>query len=259
MKQIKIIILLGLVLVTGIVSAQSSRKFVRRGNDFYKKNKFTDAEVEYRKALDKQPDYFKGKFNLGDAFYKQNNWKNADSLFTELAASAKTPDAKAKAWYNKGNTLLNQKKYQKSIDAYRNALLLNPKNDSAKYNLEYARKKLKKHQQQKKQNKKNQKKNQKKNKQQNKNQKKKNEKKNNKKNQNKQKQKQQQKQKQKQQEQNKNKQGGKKKQQPRSQQISKQEAKRMLDALKNGEKKTLHKLELQKAKAERHKTYIIDW
>ncbi len=275
MKAVKYILILFFALASAGVSAQSAKKQLRRGNKAFEQNRFSDAEVRYKKALDKKPDYVKGKFNLGDAYYREKNYKDADSLFTEVAATAKSSDVKAKAWYNKGNSLLSQKKYAESIEAYKNALRLNPDDSAAKYNLEYARKKLKKQQQQQKQqknkNNKNNKNKQNKNKQQqnknkdkNKNDKNKKDKQNKNKEQNK-KEQQQNKNKQQQQNQNKEKEKGKKgdnrqqKQQPKPQQISKQDAKRMLDALKNGEKKTLQKLQLQKAKAAHRKTKEIDW
>ena len=35
--------------------AQSTRSLVHEGNDLYEQDKFTDAEVSYRKALEKDP------------------------------------------------------------------------------------------------------------------------------------------------------------------------------------------------------------
>ncbi len=253
------------MLLAAISFGQSAKKLVRRGNSAYEKNNFTEAEVKYKKAIDKNPDYYKPKFNLGDAFYQDKNYKDADSLFTEVAATAKDKDVKAKAWYNKGNSLLNQKQYEKSIEAFKNALRLNPDDSAAKYNLEYARKKLKKQKQQQKQQQKNKKnkKNNKDNKQQqdkNKKDKQKQDKQKEKKDNKEQNKKEQQKKQQNQQKQNKQGDQQKQQQQPKQkQQISKQEAKRMLDALKNDEKKTLMKLQRQKAKAARRKTKDIDW
>ena len=259
MKKINYIILMCLMLFASNIFGQSAKKLVRRGNSAYEHNDFSDAEVKYKKALDKNPDYYKGKFNLGDAFYQDKNYKDADSLFTEVAATAKDKDVKAKAWYNRGNTLLQQKKYEKSIEAYKNALRFNPNNLSAKYNLEYARKKLKKQKQQQKQENKNKK--NKNNKQKQKQDKQKEQQNKQKEQQNKQKEQQNKEQKQ-QQENNKNgdkKQNENKLNQQQKQQISKQEAKRMLNALKNDEKKTLQKLQLLKAKAAHHKKKVIDW
>lgn len=283
--------LLVVLLLSGITtSAQNPRKQIRRGNKAFEKGKFPDAEVDYRKALAVKPDYEKGKFNLGDALYEQKNMDEAGKTFKELAETSKNPSVKSEAWYNYGNTLLAQKKYREAMQAFKNALLLNPKDQDAKYNYEYARKKMieqqKKQQNKKQQNKKNQdkkkndkKKDNKKNKDKNKNKNKdkdkdkdkdknKNKEQNKKekqKEQNKEKQDnkdQQQKKKQQKQDQDRNKSGDQQKQQrqpQQPQQISKKDAERMLKALKNDEKKTLHKLQKQKAKAVRAKKSDIDW
>ena len=274
-RAIKYLMMAFLALAMVTASAQSAKKMVRKGNKAFEQNNYSDAEVKYKKALEKKPGYIKGKFNLGDAYYQEKDYKDADSLFSEVTATAKSSEVKAKAWYNKGNSLLAQKKYRESIEAYKNALRLNPTDTAAKYNLEYARKKLKKQQQQQKQQQKKNKQNKDQNKKnkdkqnQNKNKDQKNKKDQQKKDQQKKDQKNKEQQKkqdqQQKQQQNKEKEKGNKgdqkrqKQQPKPQQISKQEAKRMLDALKNGEKKTLKKLQLQKAKAAHHKTKEIDW
>jgi tetratricopeptide (TPR) repeat protein len=248
------------------LQAQNPKKFVRKGNKNFEKGNFQEAEVEYRKALSTKKDYDKAKFNLGDAMYEQKNMEEAGKLFSDLAQSAKSPEIKSEAWYNYGNTLMAQKKYKEAMQAFKKALLLNPHDQAAKYNYEYARKKMiqqQKQQQQKKQQKKNNKnqKNKDKQKQDQKNKK-------DKKDQNKDKQDQQKKQDQKNKEQKQNqdqekqqgdqqKQNQQQKRQP--QQISKKDAQRMLDALKNDEKKTLRKLQKKKAKAVRAKKSDIDW
>ncbi len=261
-QSLKYFVGLLLVAVTFTVSAQSTKNLVRKGNKLFEQQKYQDAEVKYRKALEKDPNYAKGKFNLGDAVYQEKNYKEASKLFSELGEKAATREQKANAWYNLGNSLMQQKQYDKSVDAFIQALKHNPNDQDAKYNLVYARKMLKKQQQKKKQqqNKKNQNKKQNK---QNKDKNKNKDKNQNKKNQDKDKENKDQKQKNKNQQksQPKNQQGDQKKDGQRKQprQISSKDAKRMLDALKNNEKKTLHKLQKQKAKAVHARTNGINW
>ncbi len=261
-QSFKYFILLLLVSASLGVSAQSTKNLVRKGNKLFEQQKYQDAEVKYRKALEKKPNYTKGKFNLGDAVYQEKNYKEAAKIFSELGEKAQTGEQKANSWYNLGNSLMQQKQYDKSVNAFIQALKQNPGDQDAKYNLAYARKMLKKQQQQKKkqkQNKKDQKKNQDKKKQQK--DKKKQDK--NKKNQDKKKQNQDKKQdkKDQQKQQPKDQQGDQKKNRQRKQpqQISSKDARRMLDALKNNEKKTLHKLQKQKAKAVKAKANVINW
>ncbi len=239
-------------LVSAGVSAQSVKSLVRKGNKLYGDKKYSEAEVQFRKAQAKNPKYDKSTFNLGDAVYQQKNFKGAQKYFQHLAQQTKTPEYQAKSWYNLGNTFMSQKQYEKSIASYIQSLKHNPSDMDAKYNLTYARKMLKKQQQQKKK----QKQNKKKNKQNKKNQNKKDQNKKNQNKKNQQKKNQDKKNQQNKQQQNKqqqNKSGQKK------QQISPQEAQRILNALRNNEKNTLKKLEKQKAKAVKAKANVINW
>jgi len=208
-------------LAIGAVSAQKDNPLIRQGNKQYEEGKFKEAEIDYRKAIEKSPKSFKGEYNLGNSQYKQQNWEEAGRSYTNSAEKMKPENSKGKAaaYYNLGNTLLKAEKYPESVEAYKQSLRLNPKDEDTRYNLSYALKKLNQQQQQQQQ--------------------KKDDKKDN--NQDK-KDKQQQNQQQDQQ----NKPDDK--QQQQKQQISKQDAERMLQALKNDEQKTMDKVKKQKVK-----------
>jgi tetratricopeptide (TPR) repeat protein len=134
------------------VYAQSeANKNLEKGNTFYKSKKFNDAEVEYRKAIEKNQKGFEGKFNLGDALYKQGKYEDATKIFSELAATAKSKDQQALVQHNLGNSLLKQEKYQESADAFKKSLKALPQDDETRYNLAYALKMIPKQQQQQKQ------------------------------------------------------------------------------------------------------------
>jgi len=251
-------IILFLVFVLSVTSgfSQKEKKRVRQGNTEFGEGNYPDAEKEYRKALMEKPGYIKGTFNLGDAMYEQENYEESNKLFTEVVEREATTDQKADAYYNLGNTFMKENKFQESIDAYKSSLRLEPDNSDAKYNLEYARKKLKEQQQQQQ----NQDKNQDNKDQDKKDQDKKDQdqKDQDKKDQDKKDQEQNKKDQEKKDQNN----GDQKKDQQQKQepqQISKQDAQRMLDALNNDEKKTLQKLQKQKAKAVKGKKSDIDW
>jgi len=212
--------------------------YVKKGNDLYYQQKYKDAEDNYRKSVEKKSSNVEGNFNLGDALYKQKKFADAGQQFTKLAESESGNKLlAAKAYHNLGNTYLENKKLEESIDAYKKALLRNPKDDETRYNLAYAQQKLKQQQQQNKQNKKNDKSQDKKNPKDDKNK--------NDKSQDKDKNKQ---------DPNKdqNKQDQDKKDQQNQQQqpnkLSKEDAERMLEALNNSEKQTQDKLKNKKLK-----------
>ena len=208
--------------------AQSTRGLVNDGVDHYLNQNYVDAEVNFKKGAEKSPESFEAKFNLGDAFYKQQKYDEAIKSFQGSLASAKSDMDKANVYYNIGNSLLKSNQLDQSIAAYKESLKLNPDDMEAKYNLSYALQQKKNPQQDQKQNQDDEKKDdQDKNEQdqQNKDQQ----------------------QDQKDQQQN-------QQQQPQEQKISKEEAKRILEALKDNEKdlqKELRKIQGQKVKTEK--------
>lgn len=216
-----------LLMASGSVIAQQPAKFIRKGNSEYNDAKFKDAEINYRKALDKSPQSVKAAYNLGDAQYKQGDFEKAASSFSNVTGQKSLSEkSKAAAFHNLGNSLLQEKKYGESIDAYKNALRLNPKDEETRYNLAYAMTKLQQQQ-------------------------------NNKNNQDKNKDQKQQQQKQQQQKQDEQKQQ-QQQQPPQNKQMKKQDAERMLQALNNNEKQTLDKVKKNKAKAVQVRTEK-DW
>jgi Ca-activated chloride channel homolog len=232
-----ILILLMAVGCAGFTEAQSERSLIREGNHQYKDNKFADAEVNYRKALEKNKELSQGTFNLGDALYKQGRFDEAAEQYRNIASKSGDANLKSQAYHNLGNSLLKGQKIPESIAAYKEALKLSPNDADTKYNLEYAKALLKQQQQQQQQNK-----DQKKDEKQKQDQQKQNQSKQD-----------QQKQEQKKEEQQQKEQQQRQAQQ-KKQQISKEDAERILEALKNEEKdvqKKLHKRVPARVKVEK--------
>jgi Ca-activated chloride channel family protein len=213
----------------GIIYGQADKKFIRQGNSEYKDKKYSESELAYRKAIDKNKLSTDAGFNLGDALYRQNKYEEAGKQFLENSEAVTDNTKKSAGFYNMGNSLLNNNKVEESIQAYKNSLKLNPGDKQAKYNLAYAQDLLKKQQQQQKdqQNKDNNKedKKQDQNKDQNKDQK---------------------------QDQNKD------QKQDQQQGISKEDAQRLLNAIANDEKNVQEKVKLEKAAKEKVRT-LINW
>jgi Ca-activated chloride channel family protein len=224
-----------------VINAQSDKKFIRQGNREYEKNNFSDSEVSYRKAIDKNKQSPDAVFNVGDALYKQNKFEDAGKQFIENINQNADKNKKSAGLYNLGNSLLKANKVQESIDAYKGSLKLRPDNKEAKYNLAYAQDLLKQQQEQQQQQ-------QDKDKQdQNKDNKKEDQKKDQK-DQNKDQQK----------DQNNNQDKQQQQQQQQQQNISKDDAQRLLNALANDEKNVQEKVKLAKAAKTKVRT-VKNW
>jgi Ca-activated chloride channel homolog len=201
--------------------AQSNeREQIRDGNKLYKEKKYSDAEVKYKKSLGVNKNSVPGNYNLGNAYYRQGKFDEASQQYQSIFSNKDlSDDQKSKAFHNLGNSMLEAKKYPESIEAFKNSLKLNPKDNDTRYNLAYAQSMLQQQQQQ--QNKNDKDKDKQNKDQQNKDQKNK-------------------------QEQNKDQQKQEKEQQKQAsekkQKISKEDAEKILQSLNNDEKNTQKKL-----------------
>jgi Ca-activated chloride channel family protein len=135
-----------LLLVSVQTLAQSEKATIKKGNDAYKKNQFETAAAEYQKVITKTPANTIAQFNLGNALYKGDKKDAAIDAYTNAATGAASNLDKSKAYYNKGVVLQNNKKLPECIEAYKNALKLNPQDEDARLNLQKALQQLKQQQ-----------------------------------------------------------------------------------------------------------------
>lgn len=128
----------------GEVNKRNAEEKMKKASENYQK-----AEINYRKAMETTRNYDKANYNLGNSLYRQERYEEAEKYFSNVANDKNVgKDLRGRAYHNYGNSLLKQEKYKESIDAYKKALKLNPKDMNTKYNLEYARKKMIQQQQQ---------------------------------------------------------------------------------------------------------------
>lgn len=239
------ILLFVLCLLSFIPSySQSERSLVRRGNRDIEKERYHDAEIKYRKALEENRLMEEANFNLGNSLYLQDKYQEADSQYFDIASRAKNDSLKEASYYNLGNSFYKSEQYDGAVQAYKQALRINPDDEDARYNLAMAQKKLKDSEGQ------NGGQNQD---QQNQNQQNQNQQNQNQQNQQQQNQDEQQGQDQQQQQGQQDEQQDGEQQEAQQMNISKDDAERMLEALKNNEQKTLQKVQESKTKGQKVK------
>ena len=215
-----------ILLLPFIANAQSKKNHLRNGNELYEDSLFNDAEMKYRKSLEKDQDYFSASYNLADAIYKQERYEESANLFDALTDDAKDKNEKAKIYHNLGNSLFKQQKLEESITAYKDALRNSPTDEETRHNLALAQKMLQQQQEQQEQNKEQKDKEAKKEKQE-----------------------------QKEQEQQ---QQQKEKQPQEKEDMSKEDAEKMLEALQQQERELQEKLQKKKVKGKKVKV-LKDW
>lgn len=162
MKRIYPILLIATVLLGAqSVRAQQESRDVRRGNKQYEKENYSEAEVNYRRGLDKNDKSFEAHYNLGDALFRQEKYPEALEQYTLAGEqlrgdngkeSKKVKERLAATYHNIGNACYAQQQYDKAVAAYQESLRRNPKDNDTRYNLVKAMQQLQQQQQQQNQN-----------------------------------------------------------------------------------------------------------
>ena len=144
MRQKKYIgALLLLFITTSTFAQKAERDYIRKGNRAYKDSVYVDAEVNYRKALEANPKSTISMFNLGNTLLQQNKVQEAMEQYAGAARIEKDKSKLAQTFHNIGVVFHAQKDYAKAIEAYKESLRNNPKDDETRYNLALAQKMLK--------------------------------------------------------------------------------------------------------------------
>ena len=124
-----------LLLIAISANAQTDRQYIRQGNKQFHAGNYANAEVSYRKAVEKNAKNPQAAFNLGNALMAQKKDSAAVEQFQNAANLETNPLRKAQAFHNIGVVCQTHKQYGEAIEAYKSALRLNPNDDETRYNL----------------------------------------------------------------------------------------------------------------------------
>ena len=135
-KRSKKVAAVGILLLVAVgMQAQSDRKMIRQGNKLYRMGNVAEAEVSYRKAVERNERNAQANYNLGNALMGQRK----DSLaITQLEKAAKletNPLRRAQAYHNMGVICQQHRMFGEAIEAYKEALRNNPTDNETRYNL----------------------------------------------------------------------------------------------------------------------------
>ena len=141
--------LVSLLCLPACGQAASPSRAVQQGNALYQAGQYEAAEQQYRAAAQALPEAAALQFNLGNAFYKQQDYGNAQEHYLRAGQTDNRLLA-SRVKYNLGNV-----KYQQALAAlrtfddavtplrlaityYRESLEADPPYQEARYNLELA-------------------------------------------------------------------------------------------------------------------------
>ena len=139
----KLMLLTMLLAMNGQSTFAQDRQSVRQGNKLYRQQGFDKAEVEYRKALAKNPRNTQAMYNLGCALMMQQKDSAAIVQFENAGKAETSAIRKAMSYHNMGFICQKHQMYGEAIQAYQESLRNNPNDDETRYNLALCKRLLK--------------------------------------------------------------------------------------------------------------------
>ncbi len=148
-NEMKFLLCIFLIILLGQpLQAQSEKSNIRQGNREYRQENYTDAERNYRKALEEDPQNTTAMYNLANTLYRQGRYEEASDILEGLTHLEVDEDRKADVYHNLGNANLNLQQIKEGVDAYKNALRIRPEDMDTRHNLAYAMQLLEEQEQQ---------------------------------------------------------------------------------------------------------------
>jgi len=115
-----------------------AEKLNRDGNQAFAEQAYLEALDLYQSAQVESPELAEPYFNAANSFYRQGDYPAALEQM-QMALQYVDEEALAESsLFNLGNTLYNSEELNQAVAAYTQALLLDPEDQDAKYNLELA-------------------------------------------------------------------------------------------------------------------------
>ena len=145
MKRLILISVLAFAALSAL--AQPDRRDVRRGNRSFAKERWSAADISYRKALMADSTSVAANYNLASVQYRQEDAQGAAKSLQRIQKTAPLTEHAADYYYNVGDVALQAKDYKTAVEAFMQSLLRNPGDLDAKENYVYAKKMLENQQQ----------------------------------------------------------------------------------------------------------------
>ena len=136
-----------LLLMAVGAQAQTDRQLIRQGNKQFRLGNAAEAEVSYRKAVEKNQRNPQANYNLGNALMQQRKDSLATAQLEKAAKLETNPLRRALAYHNIGVICQQHQMFSEAIEAYKEALRNNPTDDETRYNLELCKRQQKQQEQ----------------------------------------------------------------------------------------------------------------
>jgi Ca-activated chloride channel family protein len=134
-KTTLLIVFAGLFMVACSPSAEALNQ---EGNEAFAEQAYLDALQLYQSAQIESPGLAEPYYNAANALYRQGDYPAAFEQIQKALEYIDEESLAESSFYNLGNTLFNSQELGTAVEAYTQALMLDPSDLDAKYNLELA-------------------------------------------------------------------------------------------------------------------------
>jgi Ca-activated chloride channel family protein len=131
------VFILALALLVTACGSSTERR-IEEGNQAFQDEAYLVALQSYKEAEAQSPDLAEPHYNAANALYKEGAFADASTEFSSALDLVEHADLEEYSLFNLGNTAYNLDDLAAAIAAYTEALLLDPEDQYAKYNLELA-------------------------------------------------------------------------------------------------------------------------
>jgi len=113
-------------------------------DQLYEKGRFAEAAKEYADQDMDNPRDIRYRYNRGCADYQASDFKGAMAAFSSVLKRTDDPETRVKAVFNLGNAAFKQGDFASAKAYYQQAIVLDPTNENARFNLELTLRELEK-------------------------------------------------------------------------------------------------------------------
>lgn len=132
-----ILIAAALAVLTLSACASEGPASIREGNEAFEAERYEQAREAYDRALEAMPESPEVTYNSANTLYRQELFGEARYKL-DVSAETAEPILSQYAAFNAGNSLYMSEEYEAAVEAYKQALRLDPTDQEAKHNLELA-------------------------------------------------------------------------------------------------------------------------
>jgi Ca-activated chloride channel family protein len=142
----KLIILIPILLLAVVALAgcgQSAETLNNKGNEAFADQDYEGALTAYLGAQEDVPEMAEPHYNAANSHYRLEDYQQAQQEIEQALVGEESQQALDQhSYYNLGNTFFQAQQFEPAIEAYKEALRLNPDDLQAKQNLELALRQL---------------------------------------------------------------------------------------------------------------------